>query len=52
MDGDEKLLDRTTMESLVGRNLIVNVYQNGQWGSYRHIPIENGKNITYPIQCP
>lgn len=25
------------------KNLVINIYKNGIWGSFRHIPIEEGK---------
>lgn len=25
------------------KNLVMNIYKNGTWGSFRHIPMEEGK---------
>lgn len=29
--------------SLIQKDMAVNVYRDGQWGSFRHIPIRTGK---------
>jgi hypothetical protein len=32
----------------LNKNLVMNVYSNGQWGSYRHLPLHNGSTVTVP----
>ena len=42
MDQQQASLDNGTMESLVNRDVLNNVFKNGQWGSYRHVPLDSG----------
>ena len=42
MDKPSTTLDSETMEKLVSRDLVANVYKNGQYGCYRHAPIDSG----------
>ena len=46
MDGPQALLDTQTMEMLVRRDLITNVYKNGKWGCYVHLPLDSSKLFT------
>ena len=29
-------------QSLVHKDLVMNIFRDGQWGSFRHIPIDTG----------
>ena len=42
MDGTSAEIDDGTVQEIVRRDLIMNVYKNGQWGSFRHLPLESG----------
>lgn len=42
MDGASVDLDDNVMKMLVSRDLFMNVYKNGVWGSYQHLPLEPG----------
>ena len=46
---DNKTIDNKTMNSLTEKDLAMNVYLNGEWGSYRHSALKPG-NICY-LQC-
>ena len=46
---DKKAIDLSTETSdtkeMFQKNMMINVYKNGQWGSFRHVPLTNGKNV-------
>ena len=42
MDDSVPLLDDKVMQMLVSRDLFMNVYKNGEWGSYTHFPLKPG----------
>ena len=42
MEGTSDDIDNETMDKLVKRDLIMNVRKDGQWGSYRHMPMTGG----------
>ena len=39
MDGSAMALDEKTKESLLKKDLSMNVFNNGQWGHYSHLPM-------------
>lgn len=43
---DYNPIDNKTMNSLIEKGLAMNVYLNGEWGSYRHTALKSG-NIYY-----
>ena len=43
---DNKTIDNVTINSLTEKDLAMNVYSNGEWGSYRHSALKPG-NICY-----
>ena len=45
MDNDDALTDDETMKTLVRRDLVMNVFKHGQWGTYRHVPLKPGNRI-------
>ncbi|KAJ8319450.1 hypothetical protein KUTeg_004541 [Tegillarca granosa] len=55
MDGKSTLpnLDiyNKTFQKLAQKNLVMNVYRNGQFGSYRHIPIAKEMDETKTVLC-
>ena len=35
-------LESETFQKLQERDLVINVYRDGKWGSFRHLPIQQG----------
>jgi fatty acid synthase len=30
------------------KDLVMNIYRDGKWGSYRHLPLDNYATVTVP----
>ena len=39
----DKILESDLFQDLVKKDLLYNVYRDGVWGSYRHLPIDTGE---------
>ena len=41
-------IDHPFYKTQLAKELAVNVYKNGQWGSYRHMPLEFNDSVRTP----
>jgi fatty acid synthase len=41
-------LDVPLYRQQLNKDLVMNVYSNGQWGSYRHLPLDSCDTIPVP----
>ena len=39
-------VDSNEFQQLVQKDLVSNVFRDGQWGTFRHLPLSKGKNIS------
>ena len=42
MDGTDEDLNSEVMKNVIDNNLLKNVYKNGEWGCYHHLPLLPG----------
>ena len=42
MDGTVEDLNSEVMKNVIDNNLLKNVYKNGEWGCYHHLPLLPG----------
>ena len=40
---EDRLLHADVFRDIVRKDLLYNVYKDGIWGSYRHLPFDTGK---------
>ena len=47
MDSSTETCECRMMESLVRKDLVMNIYQNGSLGSFRHLPLHTSKTPLF-----
>ena len=46
---EANLLKSELFKDLLKKDLLFNVYKDGKWGSYRHLPLDTGKHSRVSI---
>ncbi len=50
IQNSENVLNENVLKTLKTRDLAVNIYQNGVWGSYTHRHLQTSNGIYYKIK--
>ena len=48
----DRIVQSDVFRDIVNKDLLYNVYRDGVWGSYRHLPLDTGKPCLAVLSLP
>ena len=48
----DRIVQSDVFRDIVNKDLLYNVYRDGVWGSYRHLPLDTGKSCLVVLSLP